>query len=249
LNYDSYFYYDDPVPYKGMFYMSIPTLIINKNRIPDIKIIQMKYLDYILYLINEELEMVKTVGCSQIIQQFYSLLCLSFQIDINQIDIVQDENNKAVLKILNYKNANGEVRDIFLTGSEFDDVKQIICDYNMVELPDEKIDPVFEQAIEDARKFRNKNADIMGSLEDQFVCIMISSSLTLDDIKNLTIRKYQKILERVDFKLHYQIYRTAEVSGAEFKQPIQHWRAEIKNDKYEGLVVDYDSTVDKFNQK
>lgn len=261
-NYDSYYYYDNPVPYKGiliypvkvkdaiLFYMSIPTLLINKNRIPDVKIIQMKYLDYILHLIDKELSEIKDIEDSQIIRQFYSLMCLSFKVKINQIGMLWDENGKAILKVSDYDCGDGIIKDVFITGAEFEDVKKIICGYNMVELPDDTIDPKFEQAVEEARKFRNKNADIMGSLEDQFVCIMISTSLTLDDIKELTIRKYQKILERVDFKLHYQIYKTAEMSGAvEFKQPIKHWRTEIKNDKYEGLIVDYDSTVDKFTQK
>lgn len=260
--YDSYYYYDDPVPYKDiliypvkvrdamLFYISIPTLLINKNRIPDVKIIQMKYLDYILHMIDQELSEINDIENSQIIRQFYNLMCLSLKVKISQIGMFWDENQKAIIKISDYDCGEDGIKDVFINGADFEEIKKIICEYNMVELPDDTIDPKFEQAMEEARKFKNKNADIMGSLEDQFVCIMISTSLTLDDIKELTIRKYQKILERVDFKLHYQIYKTAEMSGnVEFKQPIKHWRTEIKNDKYEGLIVDYDSTVDKFTQK
>ena len=43
----------------------------------------------------------------------------------------------------------------------------------------------------------------MCSLEDQMVCVLISTSLKFEDINKLTIRKFSKILERVDYKLHY----------------------------------------------
>jgi hypothetical protein len=264
-NYDYYYYYDEPVPYiynenipdnnilihpvrvkeSLLFYMCIPVLLIQKNRIPDIKVIKMSYLDYIFSLVVEEVKHLDEVENSQTIRQFNTLMQLCLKINANQIDFVTDENNKAILRLINYEHKDGTVKDVFITASMFDDIKKIICEYNMVELPDDTIDPKLEEALEEARKFKTKNDGIMGSLEDQYVCIAISSSYKLEDIYGLTIRKFRKILERIDHKLHYEIYKSAECAGTEFKVPIKHWQSEIIRDKYAGLLVDYDSTVDK----
>jgi len=262
VEYDLYYYYDKPVPYNDikiypikveesyLFYMSIPCLLIKKNRIPDIKIIRMSYLDYIYSVLVEEVKHLDDIENSQTVRQFNTLMQLCLKINFNQIDFITDENDKAVLRLNNYECNDGTVKDVFITGSMFDDIKKIICEYNMVDLPDETIDPKLEEALEEARKFKTKNDGIMGSLEDQYVCITLSTSYKFEEIYELTIRKFRKILERADHTLHYKIYKSAEMSGAvEFKTPITHWQGELVHDKYAGLAVDYDSTVDKLTQK
>ena len=61
----------------------------------------------------------------------------------------------------------------------------------------------------------------MASFEDQMICVLISTNLSLDDIYNLTIRKFIKIIQRVELKMHYQIYLQASLSGfVEFKDKV-----------------------------
>ena len=75
--------------------------------------------------------------------------------------------------------------------------------------------------------------------------------MKLEDIYNLTIRKFSKILERVDYKLHYQIYKSAEMSGmVSFKDgnPFKHWMADLtKSDKYEEVKVDAEEMHNKID--
>jgi hypothetical protein len=253
---DRYFYYDKPVPFGHVsiypiriydyidFYYAVDCLLINKNRIPDVKIIQMSYLDYIYLRILMELRQPEEDSENynlHIIEKFLTLISLSLKVKEENITFELDENDKAILVLKDY---NGKT--IKINGKQFDEIKRIICEYNMVDLPDETIDPKLEKALEDARKFKDKNKEKTGSLEDQLICVMISTSLKLEDIENLTIRKFQKILERVDHKLHYQLYKTAEMNGAEFKIKPSHWMSEIRQDKYAGLIVDYDETINKF---
>ena len=61
-----FFMYDEPVPYKNLmiypaimkeyisFFTCVDCLMINKNIIPDIKVIKMSYLDYLFYLSEQK---------------------------------------------------------------------------------------------------------------------------------------------------------------------------------------------------
>ena len=83
------------------------------------------------------------------------------------------------------------------------------------------------------------------------ICVLISTSLKLEDIYNLTIRKFSKVLERVDHKLHYQIYLSAEMSGmVKFKDEskIQHWMADLtRKDRYSDVKIDSEKMHNKIN--
>ena len=89
----------------------------------------------------------------------------------------------------------------------------------------------------------------MCSLEEQMICVLISTPLKLEDIYKLTIRKFEKILQRVDAKLHYQIYLNASMSGmVKFKDEsvIQHWMNDLtKDDRYSDVKVDMDAMRNK----
>ena len=83
------------------------------------------------------------------------------------------------------------------------------------------------------------------------ICVLISTPLKLEDIYGLTIRKFDKILKRVDAKLHYQIYLSASLSGmVTFKDDnsIQHWMNDLtKSDKYADVKVDMDDMRNKID--
>jgi hypothetical protein len=68
---------------------------------------------------------------------------------------------------------------------------------------------------------------------------MISTELNLDMIKHMSIRKFEKALSRIDFKIHYEIYKEAECSGmVTFKKGIDHWMSDLTNDdKYSDVKV------------
>lgn len=262
--YEYKMFYDEPIPLKKdllvypitvrdyfNFYMCADILTIEKDRIPDIKIIKMTYFDFICDLIIKENQSDSEYKPMTI--KFFSLLELCLKISAENMFIDKDVNGFYFLKLL-YENKNFEEKDDFdiitIDSKEFEIMREIICSQNLIELPDMKIDPEMKKALDEALAFKNKNAKKMGSFEDQIVCILISTNLKCDDIYNLTLRKFQKILQRVDFKLHYEIYKTAESTGSvTFKKPIDHWMSDISNDKYEGLISETEDMVDGFNGK
>ena len=81
------------------------------------------------------------------------------------------------------------------------------------------------------------------------ICVLISTPLKMEDIYKLSIRKFEKILQRVDAKLHYQIYLSASMSGMvkfENENAIQHWMNDLsEKDKYADVKVDMDTMRNK----
>lgn len=234
---------DIPIEYKGLkiypvrmnnyfkFQTCSSILTINKNKIPDPKVISMSYLDFIFHLItNSDTQELKDV------YRYCFVALLSLTMPENEFESLVDKNGKYYLKS----------NEIIYDKKDFDNIKKIIIMQNMPDYDDTYIDPKVEEVLSEAQNFLNRNKKKMGTLEDQKICVMISTSLKWEDINNLTIRKFIKTLQRVDYKLHYEIYKTASLSGmVEFKKEIDHWMTEIRNEKYADVIVDYGEIQDK----
>jgi hypothetical protein len=212
------------------FFSSIGCLTIEKNKISDPKIISMSYLDFLFYLIEND-ENRETYG-----QMFLNIIKLSLNIEEKNMRYIKNEKGKITLKL----------NDVEFNKKDFDELRRIICYQNMPDYNDEYIDPELEEALKEVEKLQNKNQGIC-TLEDQKICVSISSPYKLEDINKLTIRKFVKILKKIDAKLHYQIYKTGECSGMiSFKTPLNHWMYE-KDARFDSLIS-YDSFKEKMKQ-
>lgn len=250
--YEELYTYDEPVEINGLFlypvqmrqyiyfYENIGCLLFNKNRIPDPQIISMSYLAFIYLVAIQNINILSNVE---------NLLYLCFRLDKQEyyIDFNVDKKNKPCINI--YKNKTKESWEF--SQKDLNKIREIICNQNMVELPNEKIDPKLEAALLETQDFinhQNNNLKII-SLEDQMISVLINTSLSWESILNLSIRKFVKILERKNKELHYQIYKTASISGmVEFKQSIPHYLYEDNKDKYEDLITDYEEFKGKMSK-
>lgn len=241
--YELSYIYDDPVVYKNLtiypatirdylkFYFLAECLTIDKNSINDVKIISMTYLDFLYSLNTEE---------TPYIAYLDNLLKLVTRNPDLQIMYARNKKNKPIFIV-------GEDE---YNASDFEEIKQIICEYNMVELPDETIQKEIRDNMKKAQELRRKSSGKMASLEDQIVCVMISSNLTLEQIYKLSIRKFSKILERADAQLHYKIYLSASMSGmVEFKDKsfIKHWMSDLTKQKLD--LVPFEQITDTMSGK
>ncbi len=256
--YEEYFIYDKPVPYIAnclrkskdaelhvlniypvkvidyiKFHVVINCLLLEKNKIPDPKIIQMSYLDFLFYCIENDEN--GGVYASFLVE----LLKMCLHLDIDAIKYVK-ENGKVNLII----------NDIRYDKSDFDNIKNIICYQNIIDYDDSYIDPKVEKALKEVEEFKNRNRKKLCSLEEQIVCVMLALHETDETkIHNLTIRKFSLILRRYDFKLHYKIYKSASMSGfVEFKEEIDHWMSEISNKRYSDALIEYDQFKGKMKK-
>lgn len=249
--YQYYFTYDYPVPYENklliyplivkdymIFFSCVDCLMIDKNSIPDIKVIKMSYLDYLFYKSEQEPNKIT-------LSKLFEILRLCFKLNENELMINTFENGKHELVIKNQ----------VINGTDFEEIRKIICYQNNVELPDESIASDLKKALEEAQEFYNQqnNAGKVGSLEDQIDCIVSRTSYKHEEIYNLTIRRFIRLLERVDTTLHYVIYKTAEMGGmVKFKEPVESWRNSLDKsfeEKYKHLMVDPEAFKKKVNME
>lgn len=245
--YDYYLFYDKPIAYKELliypatmdkyldFHFYITCLLLDKNSIPNPAVITMTYLQFLYY-------MASTTELPYL-YMFKELLKMVLHIDEDSdLWFGTDPNGKAIFKI----------RGIIYNSEDLNKITDIIFLQNSIEHIDDTIQKEVRDAMEKAQVYKMKQNEYkMCSLEDQMICVLISTSLKLEDIYKLTIRKFSKILERVDYKLHYEIYLSAEMSGmVKFKDEnkIKHWMADLtKSDKYEDVKVDADEMHHKID--
>lgn len=245
--YDYYLFYDKPIIYKDLliypatmdryldFHFYISCLLLDKNSIPKPEVISMTYLQF-LYYMAETTEL-------PYLYMFKELLKMVLHIDDDSnLWFGTDPDGKAIFKI----------KGVIYNSDDLNKITDIIFLQNSIEHIDDTIQKEVRDAMEKAKVYKMKQNEYkMCSLEDQMICVLISTSLKLEDIYKLTIRKFSKILERVDYKLHYEIYLSAEMSGmVKFKDEnkIKHWMADLtKSDKYEDVKVDADEMHHKID--
>jgi len=214
------------------FFNYINCLTIEKDKIPDAKIISMSYLEF-LYNIKDDKNDSDSMTCGDML---FNIVRICFNVDPNTLEYI-NSNGKITLKINNEE----------INKKEFDTLRRIICYQNSPDYDDTYIDPTLKQALDDADKLRSKDIS-MGStsLERQILCVISGTPFKLEDIINMTIRKFLLLLEIVKEKVDYLIHKSGECSGnVTFKKPITHWMYH-KNSKFDSLV-NYDSFKEKIN--
>jgi uncharacterized protein YejL (UPF0352 family) len=211
-------------------------LTIDKNKIPDIEIIKMSYLDFLFYLITHD------QNGEAISFMFAELLKLCLKLEYEDIQYYYDDNGKVklLLNLLVDSDDKVEHKVFEYDKNDFEEIKEIILYQNIPSYDNSYIDPKVEAILKEAEEFVNRHNAKMASLEDQMICVLISTSLSEEQIYNLTIRKFAKILQRVDHKMHYEIYKSAECGGATFKDGIKHWMCDITKNKYSDVIMDSD---------
>ncbi len=240
--------FDLPIPYKNLLlypikvkdYLFFSTyaqcLTIDKNSIPDPKIISMTDLEYIY---TKSIEDINKYPYLLYLDRMLAL-CLKDDTSFNNIEesikrYSFDENQKPFFII------NGEK----FTSKDFLQLKNLIARQDMVELIDESVSKDVRDSLEKARLYKSKRSGNKSvSYEDYIVSLSSVTGWTCEYIYEMTIRKFLKTIKRVDNYMHYKIYLAASMSGmVEFKDKsfIKHWLSNIDtDDKYEGVSVDLD---------
>lgn len=246
-DYNIFLFYDNPIPYKTLkiypvtmeyyidFHWYVTCLLLEKNSIADVKVISMSYLRYIFYEAER--------GNEIFLQMLNMLFFLVLKIDPEKEDI------KFYLKD---DKAYFSIRGVEFNSDDFDKMKDIIFMQNGIEPIDETIQKELRDEMAKAEEYKiRQNTHKIGTLEDQMICVLISTSLKLEDIYKLTIRKFTKVLQRIDHKMHYQIYKSAEMSGFvtfKNKDAIVGWMADLETkDKYADVKVDMEEVKEKIN--
>jgi hypothetical protein len=254
MNISKFVTYDFPVLYKELeihpvrlidyelFNIGSLCLTVEKNLIPDPKIISMTDLEYIFYSstnLDESPDKIPYLYC------FDRLLSL----------VIKDGTFEDLEKSFERYNYDSKgkptfrIGDIWYDSNDFDELKKIISEQNMVELPDENISKEVRDSLEKAREYKRRlSGEKPATTEDYIVALGIATGWELESIYNMTIRKFLKSVERLDNLIHYKIYLSASMSGmVEFKDKsfIKHWLSNLEKDKYGDVSIDYSALQGK----
>lgn len=225
MDYENFTTFDLPIVYKELSFIPVSmkdyfpfmyfsqVLTIEKDDIPDPKVISMKYLEYLFYAAKSD---------NDILPMLDAILRITTRKTDSIMQYSKDSKGKYVLVI------DGSKYD----SNDFEEIRKIICIQNDLQLPDTTMQKKIRERLADyERLLRKKNgSDKPSSIEDLVIALTISSSLTLKDIYEMPIRKFFRAIKRVDAKLHYQIMMTAKTSGfVKFRDDsaIKHWLSSL----------------------
>lgn len=245
--------YDEPAEYKGLkiypikmkdfleFNYSIGSLLLDKDSIPDINIINMTYYEFLMY-VSSEIENIWDKPSYKL--DMLLRICFDLDRSPSATPILYGEYKKKLAF---------QIMGIIFTATDFDEIKNIIISQNEIETIDTNMKKETRDMLDKAKEARAKmSGDKQCGLEDQMICLSIATGLSLNDIYNMTVRKFKRYVRRVDHKLHYEIYKTASMSGfVEFKDKNfpKHWMVELDGkDKYEDVLVSFDSVAEKIEK-
>lgn len=249
MKYTSYTTFDKPIPYKDLVFYPVKvkdyeeflfyatSLMIEKNSIKDpvlaIKAISMKYLDWMYEINNKD---------NNLIMLFDGLLRLVLNKKDSQMEYSKDKSGNAFFR----------VEDSVYYGEDFDIIRNIIAEQNMLDLPDERIQKNVREALEEARRFKQKlNKNKMASFEEQMVALSVYMGIEIEKIYEMTVRKFLISIKRANQLIMSNIYLTASLSGfVSFKDKsiLKSWIADIDNeDKYADVKMSPDTLQQKAN--
>jgi len=230
-----------PTPYKGLhlhpirmkdadeFYDCVQCLLLPKNDFQEPEVIRMSYFMFLLALSQNK-------DGNDLIVKLLALYRLIFKTENIQLTV----NEKGMAFII--------VDGISLHERDFDKIKTIISEQNLIDLDDEFIDPDTKKAIQDARAFMAKRKTRQADIEQQIVAYHCKSGLPYHEIQNLTLYQFHKGLVRMDYMISSDAILNARYSGmVEFKneQDLPHWLGHIEEPKKNEDVIMTKTTFDK----
>ena len=118
------------------------------------------------------------------------------------------------------------VNDVAITVEDFNLLRQIIMYQNLPDYKDDSyVDP--EMRADQKKKqeiLAKKNKAGSATLERKIVCVAAKSNYKINEIYELSIRKFLMLLSAIDDAMNYECTRIGLMTGmVSMKEPIEHW--------------------------
>ena len=236
---ESYFEYDEPVPYKckggntiniipvsvkqgAIFQSSVDIIAIDKNAINDAKVISMSYLEFIVGLMAE---------IPVFVQKFVNILNMCIGMKFPAIKF-NDKNKPLVVD---------EETGTEITHKDFEDIRRIILYQNIPKYDDEYINPDLKKAMEETDKLRNKDID-MPTFERKCAIITAHCGLSKKEQLEMTLRSHIMLFEEVCGEVEFTTVRPVALFGGKGKE-LEHWIYHKKKGKFDNYITGKDELV------
>lgn len=237
-----YLIYSQPIPYNESITLSpvrmkdildfnlySQSITVRKNsRFGEKNIIKMTYLDFLIYAATHQdfcdrYEMPELSNYYHYLLSLLSMVCPDHEIKYNK--------ESGAIFINNFE----------ISPTVLDDLRRIIIIQNDIDFDiDEFMNYETEKELEKAKKESEKNKDT-ATIEDYIDSLCIALTLPEENVLNMSIRKFWRLIKRSTLRENYIMLKTGECSGmVTFKEPIKHWIVSIDDecDKYDSLKTD-----------
>lgn len=232
-------------------------LLFDKNKIPDIKIVKMSYLKFLLSVVPYIVDDKGNKPYVDMQEKINKLLNYVFKDQEYQIGYTNDQ--KIIIRVKTNLNEfdNSNLNDVIpqyidINEQDFNNLKNLILNQNAIPTIDETLHPDLRKALEENMQYMaEKQGYNEGTIEEQVISYKCEMKLfNYKQIKNMSIYQFRQELLRLDLIKDFQIYKTAEMSGmVTFSKAIPHWRSHISNvPDYSNLLIDkkvLDSKMDE----
>jgi len=251
---EPYLTFDEPVPYKDClniyeikvknwfsFMSAYDILNIEKNKIPDVQVMQMSYLEFLFQLMI-------TAETNEIRDKFIIILGLCFGVEYdekllneefspNEIlyspsdgDVVEFSINGYDAKFISKDNRMFlNIKGVEINSTEFDDIKRIIMFQNFMDYDDEPMSDDFRNIIQQYYALKNKGVK-QPTLEQKMVALMSQLKYTKSEIKDMGYRTFNLILSSILDEQNYFILKIAQTQG--YDKEVEHWLYKKDKQKY-----------------
>ena len=252
--------FGEPVDYKGLkikpivvrdaekFLDAIDVFQIEKNKIPDVNIIKMSYLEFLtgimalekLYVNNFLCLLSLTLGmeykddyrvggeefeANELLSQ--SLLNGDSTYYINGWDLeINIKKGRATIRLMN----------TVLNSNEFDEFIKIIMFQNIDGYNDMEMSDDFRRVVNQYYTLKYKGIH-EPTIEDKMMAIIVSSSYTMETIKEMPIRSFDRLFGCSVKKVDYIATKPLEIHMKE-GESIDHWVFYPDRDKYSEIFGD-----------
>lgn len=258
-------YFSLPYDYNGLFKIYpikmsqileyktyVQSILVRKDSIFPVKqILRLDYFDFLKFIDgNIELEFQYQVPNLHLFYQFFVRLLTLVCQDENQIVQYNDITKEIVIMVKSSSNSNQDENNeeklepkmsvIKLTGEMVDDIRRIIIAQNDEDFDiDEFMNRETEERLNKAQRDLNPNEQAP-TIEDRIDSLTVGLHMNIGEIRDLTIRKFNRLLKRV---ITYEEYKTSTLAlktgMVKFKEPIKHWTSPIEvEDKYKHVKTD-----------
>lgn len=118
------------------------------------------------------------------------------------------------------------INGVAINSKEFDLLRQIIMYQNLPDYKDDSwVDPeVREDQREKQQLLAKKNKSGTATIERKIVCVSAKSCYKIEELYELTMRKFLILLSAIDDAMTYECTRIGLMTGmVSSKEPIEHW--------------------------
>ena len=255
--------FDAPVPYKELllypvqaqdyykFMSSVGVLGIQKNRTPDVRIIQMSYLQFVFGLILNDVEWRK---------KFIDIMQLCLKVEVAELSNHRIQRGS----FWNEMGADGELifhlngyevdfidrnerifirlNGIELNGAEFDELIRYIHFQNVYDYFDDFINDDVREVIEKFYSMKNKDI-VPPTFEQKIISVMSALGVTKPQVATMTMisveQLFHSVVRRTDYMIEHN-YRAHAMTDKPLPD-IEHWAYKSNKERFSEVFVNADS--------